>query len=304
MDQKILGNTPTTLRAWMMAIRLRTLPIPTIQVLTGSALAYVSTGHINVILALFTWLVAICITIGTNLINDVFDFEKGGDSLQRIGHLKVIRAGYLSKAQVFAGGLLMFALAILCSVPLILETNQWLLPIVLLSIVCGYCYTGGPYPICYLGLSEVFIFVFYGGVCVISSFFVQTGSINAASILLSIQMGTLAILPNALNNLRDIFEDTHVQKLTLAVRFGHRFACREILVLTITPFILNFLWLFLGYTQAAFMPLLLLPLAFSFVRNIWLSKQGAIFNRYFGLSVLVHFLFGLLLVIGLLLVQG
>lgn len=290
-----------TLQAWMMAIRLRSLPIPTIQVLTGTALAYAVTGRIHVDLALFTLMIAVCITIGTNLINDVFDFEKGGDSLGRAGHLKVISAGYLSKMQVLAGGLLAFALAIIFTIPLMIETSWWMLPIVLLSVVCGYCYTGGPYPICYLGLSEAFIFVFYGGVCVISSFYVQTGMINGASVLLAGQMGMLAILPNALNNFRDIYEDARVQKLTLAVRFGSYFARYEILLMTALPFILNFGWLLLGYPKVAFIPLLLLPLAFIFVYGVWVSEQKTKLNLYFGLSVLTHFLFGLLLAVGLLL---
>lgn len=289
-----------TLQAWMMAVRLRSLPIPTIQVLTGTVLAYALTGHVYVVLALFTWLIAVCITIGTNLINDVYDFEKGGDSLGRAGHLKVISAGYLSKMQVLAGGLLAFALAIICTIPLVIEASWWMLPIVLLSVACGYCYTGGPYPICYLGLSEVFIFVFYGGVCVISSFYVQTGVINGASVLLAAQMGMLAILPNALNNFRDIYEDARVQKLTLAVRFGSSFARYEILLITVLPFMLNIGWLFLGDPKAALIPLLLLPLAFIFIYGVWVSDQKHKLNLYFGLSVLMHFLFGLLLSVGLL----
>lgn len=289
-----------TLNAWIMAIRLRSLPIPTIQVMTGAALAYASVGYIDAALAFFTWLVAICITIGTNLINDVFDFKNGGDGLSRVGHVKVITKGYLTQTQVLAGGLACFAGAVIFAIPLALEASWWLLPIVLLSVMCGYCYTGGPYPISYLGLSEIFIFVFYGGVCVISSFYVQTGYINAASILLAMQMGMLAILPNALNNLRDMYEDAQIGKLTLAVRFGGSFARREVLVMTLAPFILNVGWLYLGYPKAALMPFLLAPLAFIFVYGVWKSKQGKVLNRHFGLSVLVHFMFGLLLVIGLL----
>lgn len=289
-----------TIKAWIMAIRLRSLPIPTIQVLTGTALAYVSIGHINVALAFSTWLVAICITIGTNLINDVFDFEKGGDLLNRVGQVKVIRAGYLTQVQVLAGGLLFLGLAPIFAIPLMLETSWWMLPIVFLSVVCGYCYTGGPYPICYLGLSEAFIFVFYGGVCVISSFYVQTGDINNASFLLATQMGMLAILPNALNNLRDIFEDAQVHRFTLAVRFGGIFARWEILLLTLIPFVINVGWLYLGYPKAFLMPFLLLPLALFFIIGVWRSPQGTVLNRYFGFSVLVHFMFGFLLVIGLL----
>lgn len=301
MDTKTLKKMPATLNAWIMAIRPRSLPIPTIQVLTGIALAYTFTEKIDLILAFYTWLVTVFITIGTNLINDVFDFEGGGDTLKSAGYLKVIRAGFLSKRQVYAGGLLAFGLAIICAFPLMLAGSWFMLPIVILSTICGYCYTGGPYPIGYLGFSEVFVFIFYGGVCIISTFFVQSHFINMAVILTSIQMGMLAILPNALNNFRDMFEDVKVSKLTLAVRFGKHFARREIAWLTFLPIILSPLWFFLGYSEAALFPFLLLPLAFLFVRSVWITEPGPIFNRYFILSVSVHFLFGTLLIIGWLL---
>jgi 1,4-dihydroxy-2-naphthoate octaprenyltransferase len=289
---------PQPLHAWTMAVRLRTIPIPTIQVFVGTGLAYAMTGRIDAMMALFTWLIALLITIGTNLINDAVDFEKGGDLPQRFGQLKVISAGLLSKEQVYWGGLLAFLAAIGFSIPLALHSGVILYFVVILSACCGYCYTAGPYPICYLGLSEVFIFVFYGGVCVLATYFVQTGTINLPAVLCAAQMGMLAILPNALNNLRDIFEDAEVNKKTLAVRFGRNFARREIAAMTFAPFAINLLWLYFGFLPAALMPLLLLPLAFLFVRSVWVTEPGPIFNRYFGLSVLVHFLFGLLLIVG------
>lgn len=301
MDAKTLKKMPTRFQAWAMAIRPRTLPIPTIQVMTGTGLAYAVNGNIDWMLALYTWLIAACITIGTNLINDVFDFEKGGDPLKRVGHLKVIRAELLSKAEVFTGGMIAFALAIVFAIPLMLEAGWLMLPIVILSVICGYCYTGGPYPICYLGLSEIFIFVFYGGVCVLSAFYLQTGFVDMPALLTSAQMGMLAVLPNALNNFRDMFEDAQVNKLTLAVRFGRYFARREIALMTFLPLGLNLLWFVLGYPEAALLPLLLIPLAFLFVRSVWKTEPGPIFNRYFTLSVLVHFLFGIMLVLGWLL---
>lgn len=285
-------------QAWMMAVRIRTLLIPSIQVAASTGLAYVVHGSIEWSIAIGAWFIAVLITIGTNLINDVIDFEKGGDPLNRFGQLKVIRAGLLSKSSVFIAG--MAALGIACAMPFLLHLNAFICFLVILSAICGYCYTGGPFPISYLGLSELFIFIFYGGVCIITPFYVQTGAINAAVVLLSVQLGMLAILPNALNNFRDIFEDAAVNKRTLAVRFGKTFARREIALLTFTPFILNIAWIFLGYPEAALMPLLLVPLAYIFVRGVLTTEPGPIFNRYFGLSVLVHFLFGAALTGGLL----
>lgn len=298
MDSKTIKRMPTTLQAWAIAIRPRTLPIAFIQVATGTALAYVASGVINWVLAIYTLFIAVFITIGTNLINDVYDVERGGDPIKRVGFQKVIRTGLLSKKDVYTGGILAFGLAVLFSIPLSLSGGWFMLPIVVLSVICGYCYTGGSYPICYLGLSELFILVFYGFVCVISAFYIQTGFVDVAAFLAAAQMGMLAILPNALNNFRDMFEDAEVNKLTLAVRFGRYFAKREIATLTFFPFVLNLLWLKVGYSAAAFLPLFLIPLAFLFVRSVWITEPGPIFNRYFRLSVLVHFLFGFMLIIG------
>ncbi len=290
---------PQSYKAWMMAIRLPTLLIPTIQVATGTGVAYVFTEHMNWLIAFYAWLVAVSITIGTNLINDAVDYEKGGDPVNRFGQLKVIRAGLLTKKQVYVGGMLAFAIA--CAIPFALDVDALAcFLIVLLSAACGYCYTGGPYPISYLGLSEIFIFIFYGGICVTIPFYAQTYSVNAAILLAAAQMGLLAILPNALNNFRDVYEDAAVHKHTLAVRFGKDFARCEIIALTVTPFILNIGWLLLGYGMVALMPLLLMPVAFVFARAIWKAEPGRVLNRYFGLGVLIHFSFGILLIIGLL----
>jgi len=283
-------------QAWMMAIRARTILIPTIQVMVSTAVTSYYVENINWNIAIGAWLVSVLITIGMNLINDVIDFEKGGDSLGRFGQLKVIRAGLLSKRAVAITGFSCLALA--AALPLLLPVG-W--PICLLVTFCallGYCYTGGPFPISYLGLSELFIFIFYGGALIVTPFYVQTGMVNGAIILAASQMGMLAILPNALNNFRDMAEDEQIDKRTLAVRFGKTFARCEIALLTFTPFILNVVWLFYGFESTIMAPLLILPLAFIFVRQVWTTEPGPVFNRYFGLSVIVHFLFGAALICG------
>jgi 1,4-dihydroxy-2-naphthoate polyprenyltransferase len=282
-----------------MTFRLRSLPIPTISVIVGVALAKAFGGCIDWLLACSAWLVAVCVTIGTNMINDALDFKKGGDSLHRFGHRKVIRAGLLPASQVFAGGIVFFVLCFFFGIPLILKGGWILGAILLLSVVTGYCYTGGPYPISYNGLSELFILIFYGGICVTSVFYVQTGYLNTAAFLLSLQIGLLMIIPNATNNFRDMFEDVLVHKNTLAVRFGKSFARWEIAGLMFFPFVLNLCWFALDRPMAALLPLLIFPLAFLFVRYVWITEPGPIFNRFFGLSVLVLFLFGLLLSLGL-----
>lgn len=293
-----MKESPNMVQAWIEAVRLRTLPIPTIQVLTASALAYADTGAFNFLLAFYAWLVAVFVTIGTNIINDVIDDEKGSDHTKRVGFLKVIPAGLISRETMRTAGFSAFGIALLCGIPLWIHAGWPLFIAVIFSVICGYCYTGGPYPISYLGLSELLILIFYGGVCIGATYYVQTLAFTGTAFLCALQMGCLAILPGALNNFRDMHDDAKANKKTLAVRFGRGFAKKEIAFLTFFPFILNFLWLPSGYALAAFLPLLLIPMAFLFVKSVWETEPGPLFNKFFGLSVLIHFLFGLLLVAG------
>ncbi len=285
--------TSTTIskpQAWAMAARLRTLPIPTIQIITSMTLAAKFSLHMSWTIALGAWLVACLITVGMNLINDVIDFEKGGDPLNRPGQLKMIPAGILTKSSVLAVGILCFTIA--CTVPLLLPVGWPICLLTLFCVLCGYYYTGGPFPISYLGLSELFIFIFYGWVCLIVPFYVQTGFVNAEIMLAASQMGLLAILPNALNNFRDIDTDAAVGKKTLAVRFGKTFAKWEITLLTFLPFAMNVCWSLFHFTVALYLPFIVLPIAILFIRGIWTSKTV---DHYFKHSVLILFLFGLAL---------
>lgn len=297
-NQKFYAKKVNGLQAAATAARLRTLPIPTIQVCAGTGLAYSAIGNIDWLIFLCTWFVGIFITMGVNLINDVIDFDKGADQPKRVGFLKVISAGIFSRKQVLIAGLSCLLLAVLFGIPLAIHSGWFLFLLIFLSAVMAYCYTGGPYPLSYLGLSELFILIFYGGLCVGAAYYVQTGLLSLPALLCAIQMGLLAILPNALNNLRDIYDDAENHKRTLAVRFGRTFAKWEIALLTFLPPFLGMGWIPLGFIEAAWMPLLLLPMSFLFVRSVWMTAPGPSFNRLFKLSVLVHFMFGLFLAIG------
>jgi 1,4-dihydroxy-2-naphthoate octaprenyltransferase len=293
-----MKKTPNLLQAWATVARLRTLPIPTIQVLTGTGLAYSVTGKVDWLLFFYTWCVSIFITMGTNLINDVIDFEKGADKPKRVGFLKVISAGLIPKDHVRLAGFACFGITIFFGLLLALHAGWGLFALILISVVCGYCYTGGPYPISYLGLSEIFVLLFYGFLCVAAAYYVQVGSLALPAFLCALQMGLLAILPNALNNFRDMHDDAEDGKHTLAVRFGKAFARKEIALLTGLPFLLGLMWICFGYIEAALLPILLVPIAFLFGRSVWTTDPGPSFNRLFALGVIYHFLFGLLLVLG------
>lgn len=292
-------SKPNSLWAWLMAVRLRTLSIPSIQVISGLVLAYSTQMSLDWFLALCTLMVGIFVTIAVNLFNDAIDFKKGGDSLDRIGHLKVIPAGFLTPKQVMGGGFFCVSLVILFGIPLIVK-GGWIIALILvISNLLAYCYTGGPYPICYLGLSEIFILIFYGFVCVGSTFYLQTGHFDFYSFLLSLQMGFFAVLPNALNNFRDQEEDRGINKYTMVVRLGKRFGLWELTALTMFPFFLGYFWIGSLYERAAIYPLLILPLACLLVYLVWKTDPSPVYNRYFVLAVMIHFAFGLLVCLGL-----
>lgn len=301
MEAERIQRKPSKIHALWIASRPRTLSIPSIQVIAGLVLAYVTLGQINWFLALSSWLVALFMTIAVNLLNDLIDFQKGGDPLGRSGFLKVLRMGYLSQNEMAIAGFTSLAFTFLFGIPLIIEGGIPLLLAIAVSAIMAYCYTGGPFPISYLGLSEVFVFLFFGMVCIGSVFFVQTHMITLPLLLLITQMGLLAIVPNALNNFRDMDDDALCSKRTLAVQLGASFCRKEIAFLTLIPFLIGFGWIFCGFFNAAFLPLCAFPLAFLMIFYICKTDPGQVFNRYFRLSAIVHLLFGVLLSIGLIL---
>lgn len=283
-------------KSWMMAARPRTLTAACIPVIAGTALA---TANIQWHISLFALLSALCIQIGTNLINDALDFKKGADTSSRIGPQRVTQSGLLTMKQVLSAGMLMFLLALLFGIPLILQGGWPIAILMVVSVLCGYCYTGGPLPLAYHGLGDLFVFLFFGLAGTVAVFYLQTGFVNTSAFLAGTQIGLLATVLIAINNFRDCIGDAKVNKLTLPVRLGSQFARMEISLLIFVPFVLNVLWFLLGKNFAGFLPLLTLPLGLTLVRKIWNTEPSPIYNKYLALSALLHLAFGILLAIGL-----
>lgn len=211
--------TPGSARAWLLASRPATLTAAFVPVAVGSACAGITGG--------FSWLPAAAalfgacmIQIGTNFANDVFDFEKGTDDENRLGPLRAAQAGLLSPTQLKRGMVVSFGLATAAGVYLIAVAGWPILAIGVLSILSGIAYTGGPYPLGYHGLGDVFVMVFFGFVAVCGTTYVQTLDVPLVSILASIPVGALATAILVVNNVRDREGDATSGKRTLAVRFG------------------------------------------------------------------------------------
>lgn len=278
------------IHAWYLASRPKTFIIALTPVMIASALSYAETAQFNWVVSLCTFLAAFLFQTGTNLINDALDFKKGTDTSERLGFIRVTQAGLLPFSEVYRGGIVCFALGVLVAIPLIFKGGLLFVGIVAASVICGYLYTGGPYPLAYHGLGELFVFLFYGGAATLGIYYLQTSTIDKASLIAAAQAGFLAVIPITINNLRDIEGDGKANKRTLAVRFGKTFARCEITLLLIAPFLLTTLW-FSTHDMAALLPMLTLPLAIRIIRNIWSHEPSRAYNTFFGQAALLLFLF-------------
>jgi 1,4-dihydroxy-2-naphthoate polyprenyltransferase len=198
------------LAVWVDASRPRTLPAALAPVLAASALAALG--------------FALLIQIGTNFANDYYDFIKGADTAERVGPRRAVAAGLVAPAVMKRAMIAVFVAAFLCGLPLLAYGGWPLLVIGLASILCGVAYTGGPYPLGYNGLGDVFVFVFFGLVAVGATYFVQAGVMTEEAWVIGAGIGALAANILVVNNYRDVETDVKAGKRTLVVRFGRRFA--------------------------------------------------------------------------------
>lgn len=211
---------PSILKAWLLASRPKTLPAAIVPVWVGCVLAWKWQGSWHPWLATCTVLGAIFIQIATNFFNDAIDAAKGADTSRRQGPLRVTASGIISSRAVYTAAFLFLLLAFGCGVVLY-QAVGW--PIVLIgvpSLYLAYGYTGGPVPLAYRGLGEMFVVGFFGIVAVAGTVLVQTGEWRQEAMLLGFQVGLLSAVLISINNLRDREEDASTGKITMAVRLG------------------------------------------------------------------------------------
>ena len=167
---------------------------------------------------------ALLIQIGTNLSNDYFDFVKGADTEERLGPARATQAGWIRPEIILRSSLLVFAAAVIIGIFLVLRGGWPIVLIGIVSVICGILYTGGPYPLAYLGLGEVFVVIFFGPVATLGTYYVQALEFSKEVFIAGLAPGLISTALIAVNNLRDIPTDIKARKRTLAVRFGYRFA--------------------------------------------------------------------------------
>ena len=219
----------TRSQAWILATRPRTLSAAAAPVVAGSGFA-AADGVFAPMVAAVALAGALFIQIATNLANDYYDFVKGGDNAERLGPVRVTQAGILPPDAVFRGMIVALGLATLTGVYLAWVAGWPVIAIGLVSMLMGVCYTGGPYPLSYHGLGDVFVFVFFGPVATAATYYVQAVAWSPDAILAGAGLGTFSTAMLVVNNLRDRETDGAAGKRTLAVRFGDRFTVAQYFV--------------------------------------------------------------------------
>ena len=293
-----MSAAPSAISAWFLATRPRTLVAGVVPVAVGSALAY--REHVFAFFpALAALIGALFIQIGTNLVNDYFDFKRGADTVDRLGPPRATQQGWLSPRAVFTGAMVCFGLAFAVGLYLVAVAGWPLVVIGLCSLAAGYAYTGGPFPLAYNGLGDVFVLVFFGFVAVGGTYFVQAHAVTAMSLLAAVPVGLLGVALLAVNNTRDQKTDAAAGKRTLVVRFGPSFGKGEyIACLVLSALVPLGLWLSGAATVFVMLSWLAIPLAVPPLRTL-LTQTGSALNGALAGTARLQLIFGVLFAVGL-----
>jgi len=284
--------------AWWLAIRPATLTASAAPVLVGAGAAWAE-GKFALGPALAALLGASLLQVGANFANDVFDFERGADTADRLGPQRATQQGWVTAGQMKRAMWLAFAGATAVGLYLTYVAGWPVLALGLLSIAAAYLYTGGPKPYGYLGLGDLAVFLFFGFGAVAGTYYVQAHVVSQLALLASIPIGALATAILVVNNLRDIETDARAGKYTLAVRLGDRPTRVYYLALLAVAYLVPLgLWwrgLSSGWVLIAWLSL---PLALQLARRLR-HERGLALNGCLVLTARLEVVFGLLFALGL-----
>jgi 1,4-dihydroxy-2-naphthoate octaprenyltransferase len=242
---------------------------------------------------------ALLLQIGANLANDVFDFQKGADTGDRVGPTRVVQAGLLSARQVTVGMVISFALAVLAGIYLTAVAGVWVIVIGLVSIASAVAYTGGPYPLGYHGLGDVFVVAFFGFVAVVGSAWVQLGWVPELAWVAAVPPGALATAVLVVNNIRDRASDARIGKRTLAVVLGRKAAYAEYVLLLVVAYgAPAALWRAWSAHPLVLLPWATLPLAAGVARRV-ATDEGRQLNDSLVATARLLLIFGVLFCVGI-----
>ncbi|WP_435125121.1 1,4-dihydroxy-2-naphthoate polyprenyltransferase [Halobaculum sp. D14] len=283
---------PSRAKAWVLAARPQTMPAAVSPVLVGTGLA-LRNDVFALLPALVALLGAVLIQIGTNFANDYYDAVQGADTADREGFTRVTAGGLIAPSAVKRAMWLTFAAAILVGVYLVAVGGLPILVIGLLSVAAGVAYTGGPYPLGYHGLGDVFVFLFFGVVAVTGTYYVQAAAelgvgfltvvprpelVPLAAVAASLAVAALSTNILVVNNVRDREEDATTGKRTLAVRFGYTFSRAQFVLLALLAYAVPVGFAAVTGDAAVLLPLATAPYAALVTRTVLTETSGEALN--------------------------
>ena len=296
----MIAAAPTaspSLRTWLLAARPKTLTAAVVPVVVGTGLA-LGEGMAVLWPALAALSGAVLIQIGTNLTNDYYDFRKGADTHERVGPTRVTQSGLIAPQTVLAAGAACFTLAVAVGISLVARGGWPFLVIGLASVLAGWAYTGGPYPLGYHGLGDLFVMVFFGLVAVPGTFYAQALQLVPVVWPAAVAVGATGTMILVVNNLRDMETDARAGKRTLVVRLGRGFGRGEYVALLLLALAMPAAMVVLGWARwPVLLALLATPLAWPPLSRV-LRTTGTALNPALGGTARFQAAFGLLLALG------
>ena len=285
--------------SWILACRMKTLPAAIVPVVLGTALAW-RENRVDWVAALICLMFALLVQVGTNFANDYYDFIKGADTPNRVGPTRAVAAGLIAPATMFRAMCGVFAFAFASGLILIVYGGPILLVVGVLSIVCAVAYTGGPYPLAYNGLGDVFVVLFFGLIAVAFTFFVQAGYFSGQSFIVGFGCGVLINNILVVNNYRDYYQDRQAGKRTLVVRLGRPVARLQYFLSSLAACLLvpGILWL-TGFQPWILLPVLMIPIGIRFTRKMLPTASGNELNQLLAQSAKCVVVYGSLMALGI-----
>jgi 1,4-dihydroxy-2-naphthoate octaprenyltransferase len=277
---------------WILGARIKTLPAAIAPVIVGTSLA----DQIQVINALLALIVSLSLQIAVNYANDFSDGVRGTDT-NRVGPTRLVASKLATASSVKNASFISFFVAIIAGTLLAFNTSVWLIAVGLISILAAWGYTGGKKPYGYLGFGELAVFIFFGVVATVGSYYVQVEQISSSALLLSIPMGSLSCAILVINNLRDLNQDKLVSKRTMAVKLGD--ANTRIFYLVLLVLAQVSAAAAASINIYALLTLLWLPLTYSAANQVQKGASGKELITILGKTSRLQFLLALTLAISL-----
>jgi 1,4-dihydroxy-2-naphthoate octaprenyltransferase len=283
----------------IQAFRPKTLSAAILPVTLGSFASYILFAEMSPLVFICALLGALFIQIGTNLANDAADFVRGADGADRKGPLRLSQSGAMTPKKVMWMATGFFVAAALVGLPLVQLGGGALIAIGLISILMGYAYTAGPFPLAYHGLGDLFVILFFGLIAVSTTVFLHAGVWAPEAYVIGLQVGFLSATLIMINNIRDAAEDEKVGKRTLAVRLGVNNSKWLLAIYMYLPYLFCTYWLIPHYSHAAVLPFFALFVSMPLMGQIFESEPSPKYNQFLAKASLHSFVFSLLLMLGL-----